>query len=447
MALLSVRNLRINFKVQAGWVRAVDGVSLEVDQGETVGLVGESGCGKTTLAYGITQLLPSNAHVLGGQILFAGENLANPYREEYWRLAESRWGPKLEDLRARLASMPKEDGQASPERAELEEQILQLESPLSGAYREALAPEIGALRKQLDSLTQRWQANDQSVRRPLIETRKRLAAASQDNDLIDITRLPDGRLREYQPKLNAIRWKEISMVFQGAMNALNPVYTVGDQIIEAIQAHEDVDDGEARKRVVELYRLVGIPVDRIDNFPHEYSGGMKQRAMIAMALALNPKLVIMDEPTTALDVITASKIMDEILRLQQQLKMTLIIISHDVSTVAKVADRICVMYAGQLVEESASKNIFNQTLHPYTQGLLGAFPSVEGEKRRLEAIPGSPPSLVTPPSGCRFHPRCKYAEDLCRTTVPPDFIIPGGGHRAKCHFSDRFFQQGGLGST
>src|SRR5207245_3127944 len=173
--------------------------------------------------------------------------------------------------------------------------------------------------------------------------------------------------------------------------------TVCAQIVEASQAHEDMDDYESRNRVVELYKLVGIPVDRIDNYPHEYSGGMKQRAMIAMALALNPKLVIMDEPTTALDVITAAKIMDEVLRIQRQLKMTLIIISHDVSTVAKVADRICVMYAGQIVEEGASKEIFDRTLHPYTDGLLGAFPSVKGEKRRLEAIPGSPPSLVTPP--------------------------------------------------
>ncbi len=438
LALLSVRNLRVYFKVQAGWVKAVDDVNLDIDQGETVGLVGESGCGKTTLAYAITQLLPSNAHVLGGQVLFHGESGPNPYQEEYWRLAESRWAPQIA-----AGSIP----QAEPGRAkdkEPDDGTSRLERPLSSDYRKTLAPEIEGLQKQFEKLKGRWEAGDQKVRRPLLETQKRLAAATQEGDLVDITRLPDGRLREYHPKLNAIRWKQISMVFQGAMNALNPVYTVGDQIIEAIQAHEDVDDEVARQRVSELYKLVGIPVDRIDNFPHEYSGGMKQRAMIAMALALNPKLVIMDEPTTALDVITASKIMDEVLRIQKQLKMTLIIISHDVSTVAKVADRICVMYAGQLVEESTSKNIFNMTLHPYTQGLLGAFPSVEGAKRRLEAIPGSPPSLVTPPSGCRFHPRCKYAKDVCTTKEPEYFVLPDGGHRAKCHFSDQFYAQGGL---
>lgn len=444
MPLVSVRKLRVYFRVQAGWVKAVDGVDLDIDEGETVGLVGESGCGKTTLAYAITQLLPSNAYVLGGQVLFHSEGKRNPYNEEYWSLAESRFQRELEDLRGRSAQLPKDDGESS-DRAEMEEQIARLENPLSDTYRKHLDAEIKALQKQVDTLTERWQANDQSVRRPLLEARRRLAAASQEDDLVDITRLPDGRLREYHPKLNAIRWKQIAMVFQGAMNALNPVYTVGDQIVEAIQTHEDADDDEARKRVEELYRLVGIPTDRIDNFPHEYSGGMKQRAMIAMALALNPKLVIMDEPTTALDVITASRIMDEVLRIQKQLKMTLLIISHDVSTVAKVADRICVMYAGQLVEESASKRIFNRTLHPYTQGLLGAFPSVKGAKRRLEAIPGSPPSLVTPPKGCRFNPRCKYVKDICLTTEPPYFYAPEGGHRALCHFSKDFYDQGGLG--
>ncbi len=170
---------------------------------------------------------------------------------------------------------------------------------------------------------------------------------------------------------------------------------------------------------------------------------MKQRAMIAMALALDPKLVIMDEPTTALDVITAAKIMDEILRIQESLHMTIVIISHDVSVVAKVADRIAVMYAGEIIEESASGNIFKRILHPYTEGLLGAFPSITGSKRRLEAIPGSPPSLVTPPSGCRFHPRCKYAKDIC-TTEAPKYQIPEVGHRALCHFSQDFFSQGGL---
>jgi peptide/nickel transport system ATP-binding protein len=174
---------------------------------------------------------------------------------------------------------------------------------------------------------------------------------------------------------------------------------------------------------------------------------MKQRAMIAMALSLNPKLVIMDEPTTALDVITAAKIMDEVIRIQRELKTTLLVISHDVSTVAKVTNRICVMYAGQLVEESSSMRVFNETLHPYSRGLLSSFPSVKGTKHRIEAIPGSPPSLVNPPSGCRFHPRCSYAQEICTTTDPEYFRTPDSKHRALCHFSRDFLVQGGLPRT
>ena len=445
MPLLSIRNLKVYFKVRQGWVRAVDGVNLDMAEGETIGLVGESGCGKTTLAYAITQLLPSNAHVLGGQILFDSKPSVERYRPEYWRLAESRMAADLGAHRPAGQDVPEPEnggflrrlGGGSASHGDPD-------YPLSKTYQHYLHAEIEALQKQVETLEQQVEGGSRSAARPLSEARARLSAASQEGDMIQITRREDGSLKEYNPKLNAIRWKQISLVFQGAMNALNPVYTVGHQIVEAIQAHDDVKDNQARRRVEELFRLVGIPEDRIDNYPHEYSGGMKQRAMIAMALALNPKLVIMDEPTTALDVITAAKIMDEVLRIQKQLKMTLIIISHDVSTVAKVADRICVMYAGQLIEESSSKEIFHDTLHPYTEGLLGAFPNVKGEKRRLEAIPGSPPSLVTPPAGCRFHPRCKYAKDICKSTEPPYFTLGQPPHRALCHFSTDFHAQGGL---
>jgi peptide/nickel transport system ATP-binding protein len=449
MSLLSVRNLKVHFKVRQGWVKAVDGVNLEINEGETIGLVGESGCGKTTLAYAITQLLPSNAFVFGGQIIFNSEPSITRYRPEYWALAESRMGTDRERFQAGAKDNPGpgDGGMFSRKSLDPHREADRVEYPLSVTYRDYLKTEISTLTKQVEQLEYQVQSGSRTARRSLGEARARLAAARQEGDVIDITRRTDGSLREYHPKLNAIRWKQISLVFQGAMNALNPVYTVGDQIIEAIQTHEDVPDDVARRRVRDLYKLVGIPVDRIDNYPHEYSGGMKQRAMIAMALALNPKLVIMDEPTTALDVITAAKIMDEVLRLQKQLKMTLIIISHDVSTVAKVADRICVMYAGQLVEESSSKEIFYHTLHPYTQGLLGAFPSVEGEKRRLEAIPGNPPSLVTPPEGCRFHPRCKYAKDICTTQEPSYFAVGEPSHRALCHFSNEFHAQGGLGRS
>ena len=448
MPLVAVRDLRVFFKIRQGWVRAVDGVNLSIDRGETVGLVGESGCGKTTLAYAITQLLPSNAYILGGQVIWEPDGKLFPYREEYWKLAGERIGRDAAAQEAQLAAMPKADGGTEPDEArqEIEEQVELLRHPLSTTYQAYLEPEIRALETKATQLEAQSEQGNRGAARQLAQVQARLAAARQEGDLVAVTRRKDGSLREYHPKLAAVRWAQISIVFQGAMNALNPVYTVGDQIIEAIQTHEEMGDDQARKRVEELYRLVGIPTDRIDNYPHEYSGGMKQRAMIAMALALGPRLVIMDEPTTALDVITAAKIMDEILQLQETLKMTLIIISHDVSTVAKVADRICVMYAGQIIEEASSKKVFSQTLHPYTEGLLGAFPSVKGEKKRIESIPGSPPSLVTPPSGCRFHPRCKYAKDIC-TTTPPPYVVPEPGHRALCHFSQDFYVQGGLRRT
>jgi peptide/nickel transport system ATP-binding protein len=448
---LSVRNLRVHFKVREpreGWVRAVDGVSFDLDEGETIGLVGESGCGKTTLAYAITQLLPANAHVRGGQVFFRLDDKLAPYRREYWDLAEGRVDADIGKTRAELEGLRARavDAATAERIRDLEERVEVLRHPLSETYRAYLGPEVRALRAQVARFQERIRLGDGTARKELREAQSRLTAASQEGDLIAVTRRSDGRLRDYHPALSAIRWKHISIVFQGAMNALNPVHRVGDQIVEAIRTHEEITPDEAKKRVEALFKLVGIPTDRIENYPHEYSGGMKQRAMIAMALALDPKLVIMDEPTTALDVITASKIMDEVLRIQQDLKMALIIISHDVSVVAKVADRIAVMYAGQLVEESTSEEIFGRTLHPYTEGLLGAFPSITGPKRRLESIPGSPPSLVNPPGGCRFHPRCRYAKDIC-TTQEPGYVRPANGHRALCHFSQDFFASGGLGAS
>jgi len=434
------------FQVRAGWVKAVDGVSLDVARGETVGLVGESGCGKTSLAYAITQLLPTNAYILGGQVFFGSEEKMASLRPQYLGLAEERMWRDLQAVRAEFATLEKSiDPEASERRKALVNKMASLEYPLSATYRRYLGPEIAQLSARRADLQRRMESGTGRARQELRDVQDRLSAATCDGDLIDVTRRPQGRLREYHPKLSAVRWRQISIVFQGAMNALNPVYTVGEQIIEAIRTHENGSAEAARRRVEGLFRLVGIPVDRIDNFPHEYSGGMKQRAMIAMALCLNPKLVIMDEPTTALDVITAARIMDEVLRIQNELKMTIIIISHDVSVVAKVADRIAVMYAGKIVEEGSTKDVFRSILHPYTHGLLGAFPSIEGPKVRLKSIPGSPPSLVNPPPACRFHPRCTYAKDVCRLVVPVD-AIPSPGHRALCHFSNDFHARGGLGS-
>jgi peptide/nickel transport system ATP-binding protein len=246
--------------------------------------------------------------------------------------------------------------------------------------------------------------------------------------------LKDGRLDDYNEEIRKIRWKEISMIFQGAMNAFNPVFRVGDQITEAIQLHDDVDDEAAVKRAKELFSFVGIPGDRISNYPHEFSGGMKQRAMIAMALALSPSFIIADEPTTALDVITQDRILVEIRKLQEKMKMAMMIITHDVSVVAEVSDKIAVMYAGKIMEIGKTVQVFKNTAHPYTEGLLGSFPSIQGPKRRLESIPGFPPDLVKPPSGCPFHPRCRYAKDLCHEKVPTAIEIEPG-HLSYCLFA------------
>jgi peptide/nickel transport system ATP-binding protein len=334
MALLEVKDLTLHFKVNEGWVYAVEDVNFTLESGETLGLVGESGCGKTTLGYGISQLLPDNAHVKAGRVIFKGQDILTP-----------------------------------------------------------------------------------SVKK-------------------------NGTLDAYRPEIRKLRWKEISMIFQGAMNAFNPVQKVGDQIVEAIRPHEKITAQEAEDRVAELYKLVGIPKDRIDNYPHEYSGGMRQRAMIAMALVHNPSLIIADEPTTALDVIMQRRILTEIENIQKKFSMAMIIITHDVSVVANVADKIAVMYAGRIMEYGDVMDVFKRPANPYTKALFGGFPNLKGERKRLASIPGNPPSLVEPPSGCRFHPRCKYAKEICKKEKPPVMTLPSG-QLSLCHFAAEVQSGGG----
>ncbi len=315
MALLEVRNLRIRYRTKKGEVHAVDDVSFTLERGEALGLVGESGCGKTTLALALMRLLPENAYVLGGEILFQGRNLLELSEEEMRR----------------------------------------------------------------------------------------------------------------------VRWKGIAMVFQAAMNSLNPVYRVGDQIIEAIQTHQGdaFSIEEARKKVRELFELVGLNPRRMNDYPHEYSGGMRQRAVIAMALACDPAVIIADEPTTALDVIIQDRILRRLDKIRAQLNMGVIYISHDIAVIAEVSHKVGIMYAGNLVEIGPTAEIFQNPHHPYTAGLMSAFPSIRGEKRELTTIPGEPPNLLTPPPGCRFHPRCPYATAVCREKVPPLEVFEGE-HRAAC---------------
>ena len=310
--LLDVRDLTMRYTTRQGEVSAVDRVSFSVERGQSLGLVGESGCGKSSIAISLLKLLPENAQMVSGQILLDG---------------------------------------------------------------------------------------------------------------VDIALLSEDEMLEY-------RWARVSMVFQAAMNSLDPVYRVGEQIIEALEYHVESAREESLERVRQLYDLVSLDRVFIPRYPHEYSGGMKQRAIIAMALACEPDLIVADEPTTALDVIVQDHILREMKKVQQELDMGMIYISHDMAVIAEVSDVVGVMYAGRLVEFGDTRGLFENPIHPYTHALMSAFPSVTGEKRELTSLRGEPPNLLDPPAGCRFHPRCPLATDECKTEEPP--IVRRGDRWAYC---------------
>jgi len=229
-----------------------------------------------------------------------------------------------------------------------------------------------------------------------------------------------------------VRWKGISIVFQGAMNALNPVYKISEQIMEAITTHEEkLGKKESRKRVEALLEMVGIDPKRADNYPHEFSGGMRQRALIAMSLACNPQLLIADEPGTALDVIVQAQVLKLLKDLKSRLGLAMILITHDLSIVADICEKCAIMYAGKMAEYGDVLSIYKEPLHPYTQGLISAFPSIKGPKIDMISIPGLPPDLLNPPEGCRFHPRCAYAMDVCRKKEPP-VVQTSKDHHVAC---------------
>jgi peptide/nickel transport system ATP-binding protein len=237
-------------------------------------------------------------------------------------------------------------------------------------------------------------------------------ANRKDDATVDILSLNPAQLR-------AFRWRDLSIVFQSAMNALNPVLDIGTQIADVLHAHNPhTTPREARSRAVELLRLVGIAPDRLRSYPHELSGGMRQRAIIAVALALNPEIIIMDEPTTALDVVVQRDILAQIMKLREDFGFSVIFITHDLSLLLEIADKIAIMYAGRLVEMGTQEDIYRRPLHPYSHGLLHSFPNLHGPRRKLTGIPGSPPDLRSVPSGCAFHPRCAFAFAACHTTEP-----------------------------
>lgn len=236
-------------------------------------------------------------------------------------------------------------------------------------------------------------------------------------------------------EMNSIRWKKISIVFQGAMNALNPVIRVGDQVTEAITEKEKMSKAEALQRARSLFELVGLDSSRVSDYPHEFSGGMRQRVMIAMALACNPSIVIADEPVTALDVVVQARILELIKELQKQLSLSVIMITHDLSVIAETCDRVAIMYAGKIAELGKATDIYKDSWHPYTEALITAFPSIAGPKRRFNSVPGDPPDLTSPPTGCRFHPRCPWQDAMCRDQ-DPEYREVGPDHYVACHHSE-----------
>ncbi|HEV2427274.1 MAG TPA: ABC transporter ATP-binding protein [Acidimicrobiales bacterium] len=313
MTILSVRDLSVEYDTPAGPALAVDRVSLDLGEGEFLAIVGESGCGKTTLLFAVARLLTYPGRVTGGTVTFDGR---------------------------------------------------------------------------------------------------------------DLTSMGDDDLRE-------VRWRDISVVMQSAMNALNPVLTIGDQLADACKAHTDWNDERIAARSAEVLTMVSIDPVHLRSYPFQLSGGMRQRAMIAMALLLEPKLVIMDEPTSALDVVAQRSLMRQVENLRQRLGFSVIFVTHDMSVVSHFSDRLAVMYAGQVVELGATRRVFDDPQHPYSRGLMEAFPSLVGEARPLLGIPGNPPSLVSPPPGCLFAPRCAYVMDECREAVPD--LVERDGHAVRCY--------------
>jgi len=321
MALLEVRDLRTSFRTDDGLVKAVEGVNFSVERGKTLGIVGESGCGKSVTCLTIMGLNNPRNTISSGEALFKGENL----------LAMSR--NQLRDLRG----------------------------------------------------------------------------------------------------------NDIAMIFQDPMTSLNPVHSIGKQLVEAVLLHRDVSKKEARLRALELLKAVGIPrADRrIGDYPHQFSGGMRQRVMIAMALINEPDLLIADEPTTALDVTTQAQILNLMHDLQREFDTAIVLITHDLGVVAEIADDVVVMYAGRVAEEGDVDSIFTRPHHPYTWGLLGSLPRLDADVERLVQIQGQPPSLLNPPRGCRFHPRCPYVMDVCRADEP--LLSPVSGdpsHLQACHLDE-----------
>jgi len=411
----------VYFRIQKGTVHAVDDVTFDLNRGQTMGLVGESGCGKTTTAFAVTKLLPPNGRIVGGQVVFDGQVLVRSDlpTEVDELLRHPDWMARVQEVLKReeqeLAAYQAGGGKILETAEEMEVEF-------------EFYTEINGL------LLQRGTTSDEELR---MQFQK---AAAQHLRGFSASRRRRRKEKEIERAIAAVRWSKVAMIFQSAMNAFNPVYRVGDQIMEGLLTHyPDMTKEEGRERVLALFDLVGIDRSRVDGYPHEFSGGMRQRSMIAMALACNPQLLIADEPTTALDVIMQDRILAEIRDLQRELNIAMMIITHDISVVAEVAEKIGIMYAGKLFEQGGVREVFEKSANPYTIGLLSAFPSIKGPRRRLRSIPGSPPDLKNPPSGCRFHPRCQFAQEVCKYVEPP-LVQVAPDHWSLCHFAKEIYE-------
>ncbi len=367
--LLEVKHLSVDYESARGAVHAVTDVSFAIERGQILGLAGESGSGKSTLAYAIARLLQPPAVVTQGQVLYYP--------------------------RRRQVNDPSMEPVVSPH-----------------------APTIRVMNQQAKLVYSRGDP----CGRPGGSERPR---GSKDDAVVDVLALNPAQLR-------AFRWHDLSIVFQSAMNALNPVLDIEVQITDVLHAHNpQMTRQEARSRAVDLLRLVGITPDRLHSYPHELSGGMRQRAIIAIALALDPEIIIMDEPTTALDVVVQRDILAQIMRLRNDFGFSVIFITHDLSLLLEIADTIAIMYAGSIVEMATQENLYRHPRHPYTYGLLNSFPSLRGPRRRRVSIPGSPPDLRSVPPGCAFHPRCAFSFAACHTIQPALLHVPCEGAKGR----------------
>jgi peptide/nickel transport system ATP-binding protein len=296
--------------------------------------------------------------------------------------------------------------------------------------------EIWYYPRQGDAVSRRNVSGEDVELKPL----KGQEGMGEDNEKVDILEFSSAQLR-------AFRWRELSIVFQSAMNALNPVATIKSQVRDVLKAHSPTMTKDMCKlRAIELLRLVGIAPDRLRSYPHELSGGMRQRAIIAIALALSPEIIIMDEPTTALDVVVQRDILNEIMSLRHRLDFSVIFITHDLSLLLEMTDKVAIMYAGRIVEMASQHELYTQARHPYTIGLLNSFPTLHGPRRRMTGIPGTPPDLRAVPAGCAFHPRCQFAFDACWHTLPalaaPAQAFPG--QKVACHLYDHTINPAGI---